>query len=245
MNGVVLHESVSAGASRQFWPAPAEFDDGYRMLVELLPEAVWINCGGDVVYANPAAQRLFGAPDAALVRLPLEPRDRMAQLRRLDGTLVEVEYFGCALRFNGCESVLNVAHDMTERREHEQAIEHQATHDLLTGLPNRALFLDRLALAIRRAERHRGRLAVMFVDLDKFKHVNDTLGHAAGDQLLRTVGTRLAQCVRDADTVARLGGDEFVLLLDHPAGENAPAQVAERVAVALANRSRSAGMSMW
>lgn len=240
MNGVVLHESALAGARpvpRQLNPATAGFDDGYRMLVELVPEAIWINCGGKVVYANPAAQRLFGATDGALlagsdalVRLPLEPRYRMTQLRRVDGTLVEVEYFGCAMRFDEYESVLNVAHDMTGRREHEQAIEHQATHDLLTGLPNRSLFLDRLALAIRRAERHRGRLAVMFVDLDKFKHVNDTLGHAAGDQLLRTVGARLAQCVRDADTVARLGGDEFVLLLDDPAGENAPAQVAERVA---------------
>ena len=237
MNGVVLIDPAPAGASRQFYPPAAEFDDGYRMLVELLPEAIWINCGGQVAYANPAAKRLFGATDAAqlagidaLIRLPHDPRHRMTQLRRVDGTLVDVEYFGCPVRFNSCESVLNMAHDVTERREHDQAIEHQATHDLLTGLPNRALFLDRLALAIRRAERHRGRLAVMFVDLDKFKHVNDTLGHAAGDQLLRTVGTRLAQCVREADTVARLGGDEFVLLLDHPLGENTPALVAERVA---------------
>ena len=258
MNGVVLIDPALAGARpglRQLNPATAEFNDGYRMLVELVPEAIWINCGGQVVYAYPAARRLFGACGPALLegsdalaRVPRQSRHQMAQfvsvdagctqppprcplqLRRLDGTLVDVEYFGCAIRFNDCESVMNVAHDITEWREHEQAIEHQATHDLLTGLPNRALFLDRLALAIRRAERHRGRLAVMFVDLDKFKHVNDTLGHAAGDQLLRTVGARLAQCVRDADTVARLGGDEFVLLLDHPLGESTPAMVAERVA---------------
>ena len=262
MNGVALIDPALAGARpflRQLNPTASEFDAGYRMLVELVPEAIWINSGGQVVYANPAAQRLFGAAEAgllvgseALARVPLESRHQMAQfisgddpgaqppprcplqLYRLDGTAVDVEYFGCALRFNECESVLNVARDVTERREHDQAIEHQATHDLLTGLPNRALFLDRLALAIRRAERHRGRLAVMFVDLDKFKHVNDTLGHAAGDQLLRTVGTRLVQCVRDADTVARLGGDEFVLLLDHPLGESTPALVAERVARRLA-----------
>ena len=257
MNGVVLHESALTGARpvlRQLNPA-AEFDDSYRMLVELVPEPIWINSGGQVVYANPAALCLFGAFDPALLvgsdamaPVPLASRHQVAQficddapgsqqpprcplqLRRVDGSLVDVEYFGCAVRFNGCASVMNVAHDVSGRREHEQAIEHQATHDLLTGLPNRALFLDRLALAIRRAERQRGRLAVMFVDLDKFKHVNDTLGHAAGDQLLCTVGARLAQCVRDADTVARLGGDEFVLLLDHPLGEHAPAMVAERVA---------------
>ncbi|MBZ2208862.1 EAL domain-containing protein [Massilia soli] len=258
MNGAILIDPALAGARpvlRQLNPAATEFCDGYRMLVELVPEAIWINCGGQVVYANPAARRLFGAADPgpligsdALARVPPESRHQLAQyfltdadcrqqpprcplqLRRIDGALVDVEYFGCAVRFNNRESVLNVAHDVTARREHEQAIEHQATHDLLTGLPNRALFLDRLALAIRRAERHRGRVAVMFVDLDKFKHVNDTLGHAAGDQLLRTVGARLAQCVRDADTVARLGGDEFVLLLDHPLGEHTPALVAERVA---------------
>ena len=207
MNGVVLFDPPPAGAKpvlRQLNSTAGEFDDGYRMLVEQVPEAIWVNCGGQVVYANPAALRLFRAGDAAHLagsdaqaRLPLEPRRKAAQLRRVDGTLVDVEYFGCPVRFNACESVLNMAQDVTERREHEQAIEHQATHDLLTGLPNRALFLDRLALAIRRAERHRGRLAVMFVDLDKFKHVNDTLGHAAGDQLLRTVGTRLAQCERE------------------------------------------------
>jgi diguanylate cyclase (GGDEF)-like protein len=108
-------------------------------------------------------------------------------------------------------------------------MEHQATHDLLTGLPNRALFLDRLGHAIRRAERHGSRLAVMFVDLDKFKGVNDTLGHSAGDELLRIVAAQLALCVRDSDTVARLGGDEFVVLLDDPVGPTMPGAIAERI----------------
>ncbi|HEY0488531.1 MAG TPA: EAL domain-containing protein [Telluria sp.] len=241
MNGVVLPEPALAGprpATRKPGLPAGEHAQGFRMLVERLPEAIWINIGGTVVYANPAAQRLFGARtfehqlggDGLPGEAPFTPR----QLRRADGALVEVEYYASAIRFEGLDAVMNVAHDVTERRRHEEAIEHQATHDLLTGLPNRALFLDRLALAVRRAERHRGRLAVMFVDLDKFKNVNDTLGHAAGDELLRTVASRLAMCVRDADTVARLGGDEFVLLLDHPLGEATPALVAERVAARLA-----------
>ena len=231
-----------------------ESEARYRTLVELIPDAIWIHSGGKVVFMNPAALRLFGAghPDqllgsAALDRVPEEFHARMRQgifddlamaqlqprcalqVARLDGSVVDVEFFGCAIRFNDADSVMNVAHDVTERRQHEMAIEHQATHDMLTGLPNRALFLDRLTHAIRRAERTRGRLAVMFVDLDKFKSVNDTLGHGAGDELLRIVAAQLKLCVRESDTVARLGGDEFVLLLDNPLGDTTPATIAERI----------------
>ena len=235
-----------------------ESETRYRTLVELMPDAIWIHSGGRIVFMNPAAQQLFGASSPeqllgseALDRIPEEFRASMAQgifgdlaaaqeqprcalkVARVDGSLVDVEFFGCAIRFNDAASVMNVAHDITERRQHEMAIEHQATHDLLTGLPNRALFLDRLAQAIRRAERHSDRLAVMFVDLDKFKIINDTLGHATGDELLRTVAAHLKQCVRASDTVARLGGDEFVLLLDNPLGRNTPAVIAERIAARL------------
>ncbi|RJG27294.1 diguanylate cyclase [Massilia cavernae] len=232
-----------------------ESESRYRTLVELMPDAIWIHSGGKIVFMNPAAQRLFGAsaPEQllgteALARIPEDFRAQMAQgifgnlaaaqkqprralrVARLDGSLVDVEFFGCAIRFNDAASVMNVAHDITERRLHEMAIEHQATHDLLTGLPNRALFLDRLTHAIRRAERHGDRLAVMFIDLDKFKNINDTLGHASGDNLLRMVAAHLKQCVRASDTVARLGGDEFVLLLDEPLGETMPATIAACVA---------------
>ncbi|MES2759324.1 MAG: EAL domain-containing protein [Pseudomonadota bacterium] len=231
----------------------------YRTLVDLIPDAIWIHCAGKVVFANPAACALFGAgaPEQllgadALSLVPPAFRHRMEegtygditaaqrqprcalQVERLDGAAVDVEFFGCAIRFNDADSIMNVAHDITERREHEQAMQHQATHDLLTGLPNRALFLDRLAHAIRRAERHGTRLAVMFVDLDKFKAVNDTLGHSAGDQLLRIVASQLTLCVRESDTVARLGGDEFVLLLDDPVGDTTPGTIAERIGLRLA-----------
>ncbi len=106
-----------------------------------------------------------------------------------------------------------VFHDITEIRRGEEKIKYQAYHDALTGLPNRALFDERLDLELGRARRHGQRLAVMFLDLDYFKHINDSLGHAVGDTLLQGVAQRLRNSVREIDTVARQGGDEFVIIL--------------------------------
>jgi diguanylate cyclase (GGDEF)-like protein/PAS domain S-box-containing protein len=103
--------------------------------------------------------------------------------------------------------------DITARKQYEQRIAHQATHDVLTGLPNRALLSERIETAILNAGRTGCAFAVVFIDLDHFKSVNDTMGHAAGDILIRKVAGRLQSCLRDTDTVARIGGDEFVLLL--------------------------------
>jgi diguanylate cyclase (GGDEF)-like protein len=108
-------------------------------------------------------------------------------------------------------------------------LRHQALHDGLTGLPNRVLALDRAAQMLARARRRRVPVAALFIDIDGFKHVNDTFGHAAGDELLRTVAMRLASVVRDGDTAARLGGDEFVVLLEGGALDASPELVAERV----------------
>ncbi|WP_404368930.1 EAL domain-containing protein [Marinobacter sp.] len=105
------------------------------------------------------------------------------------------------------------ARDVTERKEAEAFINFQAYHDLLTRLPNRALFRDRLNLAITQSERSHQKLAVMFLDLDRFKIINDTLGHAMGDRLLQSVTHRLEACLRKGDTLSRFGGDEFTLLL--------------------------------
>jgi diguanylate cyclase (GGDEF)-like protein/PAS domain S-box-containing protein len=105
--------------------------------------------------------------------------------------------------------------DITERKAVEEQLLHDAFHDALTGLPNRALFMDRLTQAVERSKRHpEYSFAVFFMDLDRFKHINDSLGHMVGDQLLTGIGKRLEGCTRVADTVARLGGDEFTIILD-------------------------------
>lgn len=117
--------------------------------------------------------------------------------------------------------------DITERKTYETRLTHQATHDTLTGLPNRALFRDRLQQAMRYAEREKGKVSIVFIDLDNFKYINDSLGHDAGDSLIRIMAQRLNACVRDSDTVARLGGDEFVLML-----QGAPSDD-ERVSIAM------------
>ena len=105
--------------------------------------------------------------------------------------------------------------DISDRKKAEELIHHAAFHDALTGLPNRTLFSDRLGRAVERAKRSSDHeYGVIFVDLDRFKIVNDSLGHSQGDKLLVGVTNRLESCVRSADTVARLGGDEFAILLD-------------------------------
>ncbi|MBV8679837.1 MAG: EAL domain-containing protein [Aquitalea sp.] len=119
--------------------------------------------------------------------------------------------------------------DISERKEHEARIQHLAEFDALTDLPNRILVNDRLQQAIRQAERHGGQLAVLFVDLDHFKNINDTLGHNSGDELLQQVAGRLCSAVRELDTVGRTGGDEFVLILPAIEQPDEAAQVAERI----------------
>ena len=126
-----------------------------------------------------------------------------------------------------------VSRDITERRLAEDSIRHLATHDTLTGLPNRALFLEELGSSIREARREGHQLALLFVDLDHFKIINDTLGHDAGDLLLKQMSTALRDCLRPNDLVARLGGDEFVVLVRHPAGRHEAAVVARKILAAV------------
>ena len=123
--------------------------------------------------------------------------------------------------------------EISARKQAEAELAHAATHDPLTGLPNRALFLDRLAMALGRAERLPAAAGVLLFDLDRFKVVNDSLGHAAGDRLLVEVADRLRQIVRPGDTVARLGGDEFIMLCEALNGEIDAIGIADRVAEAL------------
>ena len=124
---------------------------------------------------------------------------------------------------------VSVLFDITERKRHEDLVRYQAYHDILTGLPNRQLFHDRLTQALLHARREGEMLGVMFLDLDRFKQVNDTLGHDVGDKLLCEVAKRLKSSIRKGDTVARLGGDEFVLLLPKIKQLENLVQLAEKV----------------
>ena len=131
------------------------------------------------------------------------------------------------------EGIVLTLRDVSERRGLEEELKHQAFHDVLSGLANRALFRDRLDHALDRAARSKASLAVLFLDLDDFKVVNDSLGHAAGDTLLIEVAQRLNDCLRGGDTAARFGGDEFAVLMEEIVNADEACEVAERITSAL------------
>jgi diguanylate cyclase (GGDEF)-like protein/PAS domain S-box-containing protein len=135
----------------------------------------------------------------------------------------------CMPEDSGVEGVVVSCHDVTERKQQEETIYRQANYDTLTGLPNRLMFADRLATALLRGHRERHQVGLLFIDLDGFKKVNDTLGHNAGDDLLKEVAVRLGACVRQDDTIARLGGDEFTVILPYIHGPNDTEIVAKKI----------------
>ncbi len=125
-------------------------------------------------------------------------------------------------------------HDISQLKQMQAELTHQTLHDPLTGLPNRNLFIDRLSVALARLERSSNEIAVLFMDLDRFKRVNDSLGHAAGDRLLRAVAARLKELVRPGDSAARIGGDEFTILCEDVRGEEGAVAIAGRITEAMA-----------
>lgn len=213
---------------------------------------------GLVTFANPAAERMLGLDRGGLLHQPLHavvhagaaPRQGHAHECRLgavlaaggtarddddvftrsDGTHLPVAVTTSpVLSDDGALGMVMAFRDITERKAFEEELSHRMFHDGLTGLSNRALFADRLVQAHVRAERNRTRYAVLFIDLDRFKVVNDSLGHQAGDELLVAVAERLQSQTRPGDTLARFGGDEFVMLLEELEHEDEAAVVAQRL----------------
>ncbi len=224
--------------------ARQQAEERYRSIFEHASEGIFqTTVEGRYLAANPALARLYGYPSPEALMCSLDDigrqlyvkssqRERFRQLMEVHGEVLnfESEVYradgtrlwisenahvvrdaeGRALYYEG------TVQDISERRRYQEELERQANHDMLTGLPNRILLADRVEQAIARADRLGYYLAVVFIDLDNFKFINDSLGHGAGDELLKAIAARLQHCVRGTDTVARLGGDEFVLLLsDH------------------------------
>src|SRR5256712_5853483 len=204
----------------------------------------------ELTVVNDALAKLYGYSDPqSMIGLPLNALHEPPTYERFSSTILPIvkqrgRWRGEApgLRHDGLTfpqeisisaieggGLVCVVRDITERSYAEEQIKHLAYHDALTGLPNRLLFKDRLTVAISHAQRERSRIAVLFLDLDRFKVINDSLGHNIGDQLLQAVAGRVQSCVRESDTVARLGGDEFTILLAHlPHAEDA-ALVAQKI----------------
>jgi diguanylate cyclase (GGDEF)-like protein/PAS domain S-box-containing protein len=233
-------------------------EERYRHLVELSPDAIVVHCGGRIIFVNDATLQLMRARkhDDLIGRRAMDfihpdsrplARERGQKMReeavplraveqkllRLDGSVVDAEIAAMPFPYHHEVAVQVVIRDVTVRKLAEEKIRQLAYHDALTGLPNRILFNDRLSVAVAQAHRQDHKVGLIFIDLDRFKSINDTLGHGVGDQLLQAVGDRVRGCVREGDTLARLGGDEFTLLLPGLSQAADATRAAEKVLAAL------------
>jgi diguanylate cyclase (GGDEF)-like protein/PAS domain S-box-containing protein len=248
---------------RETEQAIREAERRYRSIFENAIEGIFQSTvDGHYIDVNPALARIYGyASPRELIdsmrdlqrQLYVHPerRDEFLRLVRRDGSVANFE--SQVYRKNGeiiwiSENAREVCdeqgrllffegtvEDISERKRHQAELEYQATHDALTGLPNRVLLRDRIRHAIGLAERGGTLLAVAFIDLDQFKFINDSIGHQAGDDLLKTVAGHLQSCIRETDTVARQGGDEFVILLVNQPNLDTIRQVLQRILFTVAS----------
>jgi diguanylate cyclase (GGDEF)-like protein/PAS domain S-box-containing protein len=212
-----------------------ENEERYRRLVELSLDGIAIHAEGKFVFMNPMGMKILGAqtPDQVLGKPLLDiihpefhalAKERLEQIRgekgmvpwieekfvRLDGAEINVEVAGISFTHEGKPAVQMMFRDITDRKAVEARLERLALYDTLTGLPNRTLFFDRMNQLLNLAKRNQYVLGLLFIDLDRFKNINDTLGHESGDSVLVEASKRMTSCTRSADTVARMGGDEFI-----------------------------------
>ncbi len=244
----------------------------FRNLVETSSDWIWeVDEHAVYTYASPRIEDILGylpaeiigktpfdlmPPDeaeraAASYKALLKARSAIVAMENInqhkDGHLVVLETSGVPIydENGGYRGYRGIDRDITDRKKDERHLEQLAHYDFLTGLPNRALFFDRLRQSLARAPWHNRTVAVMFLDLDRFKIINDTLGHDTGDQLLAEVGIRLSGFVRDGDTVARLGGDEFAIILDDVAESGDIPKIAEAIQLALEKPIKLKGRELF
>jgi diguanylate cyclase (GGDEF)-like protein len=229
LGGVLRHQAMLARLHRQ--------EQHLARLFEVFSEGLLeVTCDMQIQRANRRAHILLGAPTGELYGLFLETalsssrcdgeamQHFMEKLRSSGSATCELDQDNLGRRLavvanwiaedDASDGALISLRDITSQHKQQMQLRHTALHDPLTGLPNRVLLLDRIGLAIARARRADRLLAVLFLDLDGFKAINDTLGHEAGDEALKTFATRIRQTLRRSDTAARLGGDEFVVVLE-------------------------------
>jgi diguanylate cyclase (GGDEF)-like protein/PAS domain S-box-containing protein len=243
---------------RQIEEALKVSEKRYRALFERNLAGVYRSTtDGRLLDCNESFARIFGYASREEVlrqdawNFYVKPGDREAALAKLVERQSLTNYELCMRRKDGSQvwvlqnenlvegpdgrlSVIEgTTIDISERKRAEEQVKHLAFHDPLTNLPNRLLFSDRLTLAVAQAHRHNQRLAVLFLDLDRFKVINDSLGHSVGDELLRQVAERIQEYVREGDTVARLGGDEFTLLVPGISAEEDAAKIARKICEAI------------
>ena len=247
-----------------------ESEGRYRLMAENSTDLISRSSfRGELLYVSDAARNLLGYEPAEMVGssvydfitdadresvrhanvvLSSEPTSFTYRIRHKDGHEVWFEstskpVFDPATGL--VTEVVSVSRDISERKHAEEQIEYQAYHDALTGLPNRLLFRDRLTVALAHAKRMTECLAVMFLDLDRFKYVNDTLGHSLGDELLKAIATRLRKVLREEDSIARMGGDEFTVLIGDVSGAEDAAKVAQKLLDAVAQPVRVEGQELF
>ena len=239
----------------------------FKALTESAMDIVTVlDADGVIRYQSTSVKHLLGYDPADMLgknQFDLVHRDDVANMREAFKQLIEAGQMEAPIEFRArnCEGawrtlesigknclnnpevggIIVNTRDVTDRKVIQEHIQHLAFHDALTGLPNRSLMQDRVSQAITRAERTGSRFAVMFIDIDNFKNINDSLGHDVGDELLRQVAKRLTASVRGHDTIARQGGDEFIVLLDQLEGHQGATRVAQKVLEALRTVYRVGG----
>ena len=227
-----IHEQKQIEASLR------ESDANQRALLEAMVDGVFVAQEDRFIFANPLLPKMLGYTETEFTNMPFEkvvaPESLSIWTKRFNarisdgpeliksypvkflmktGENIWLDLHPSRVIFRGQPSMLGILRDISKQKEAEDLIWHQSNYDGLTDLPNRRMFRDRLAQEIKKSNRTKIPLAVMFLDLDRFKEVNDALGHDIGDKLLQEAALRLTECVRNSDTIARLGSDEFVLLL--------------------------------